>query len=410
MKQLIFSILLSLPILAFSQEEAKFFINFDQEPLDSAFERIETIFDVRFSYDDASVSEKNISLPREERSLDQVLLALETLTGLTFEIIENRYIIVNKSSDEVNIQELERIVLTTYLTKGIQKQKDASYEISPLKLGILPGLTEPDVLESIQLLPGVVSPNETASGFMVRGGKMDQNRLIWDGINMYHKGHLFGMISPFNPNATRKVTFINKGTHARYGERASSVVLMETSTEIQDELNGQIGINGINADAYIEAPIIKDKLGIQASLRKSYTNLFRSYTFDQLTEKVFRSTKIEEDDNGDDDFDFLDYNVKINFKPNENNEILGSIISIDNALDYTVSDDNTLEEFNDILDISNDGYSLTWNKIWNSTLTQQTSAFYSEYNLDYNFITNENDAQVSDFEKRNSLNNITFVF
>jgi hypothetical protein len=51
---------------------------------------------------------------------------------------------------------------------------------------------------------------------------------------MYHKGHLFGMISPFNPNATKKVTFINKGSNPRYGERASSVIAMTTTNKIEN--------------------------------------------------------------------------------------------------------------------------------------------------------------------------------
>ncbi len=66
---------------------------------------------------------------------------------------------------------------------------------------------------------------------------------------MYHKGHLFGMISPFNPNATEHITFINKGSHPRYGERASSVIVMTTNTVIEDQFNAQIGFNGINGDA-----------------------------------------------------------------------------------------------------------------------------------------------------------------
>ena len=95
-------------------------------------------------------------------------------------------------------------------------------------------------------------------GFAVRGGSLDQNRIIWDGINMYHKGHLFGMLSAFNPNSTSEVVFHNKGTHSKFGERASSVI----DISIRKFCSGYrftvgMGINGINADAYIESPLIK---------------------------------------------------------------------------------------------------------------------------------------------------------
>nr|WP_321236881.1 TonB-dependent receptor [uncultured Psychroserpens sp.] len=396
--------MLILPFLAFSQEEAKlYYCAFDNQKLEDAFEIIEDIYDVRFSYSDKAIANKKINLKREKRSLKQLLKVIEAQTSLSFELIANRYIIVNKSTSKVDVQELDKIILNSYLTKGISKRKDGSYQISPTSLGILPGLTEPDVLESIQLLPGVVSPNETASGFLVRGGKMDQNRLIWDGINMYHKGHLFGMISPFNPNATKHVTFINKGSHPRYGERASSVISMTTTTKIENQFKAQIGFNGINGDAYVDIPIIDDKLSVQASIRSSYNAIYQSYTFDRLADKVFESTKIENGNNPNNDFSFLDYNIKLNYNHNANNNFYASVISIDNALDYTVSDTDTNETFNDRLSIENRGYGLGWNKIWNKNLRQYTSAYFSEYDLNYNFITSENDTQTSDFEKRNVI-------
>lgn len=403
MKKLIIICSLILPVLAFSQEEAMFYIAFDNYPLEDAFETIEDVFDVRFSYDDTIVVNKTIHLRKEQRTLSQVLESIAEQTDLTFELISNRYIVVNAFENSFDIQELNKIVLNSYLTKGISKQKDASFLIRPIRLGILPGLTEPDILESIQLLPGVVSPNETASGFLVRGGKMDQNRLLWDGINMYHKGHLFGMISPFNPNVTKHVSFINKGSHPRYGERASSVTSMRTNTAIEDRLKMQLGMNGINVDANIDVPIIKEKLGVQASVRSSYTDIYQSYTFDRLADKVFESTKIKNGDNPNNDFDFLDFNVKLNYRLNPKNYIYASVISIDNELDYTLNRTDVSQSFNDRLSIKNSGYALGWEKSWTTRLKQKTSAYFSDYKLNYHFITVEADAEPSDFEKRNVI-------
>lgn len=395
--------LLILPFLAFSQEEAKFLMEINTLNLDDAFEKIEAIYDVRFSYQDDVIDVFKVTLKKEKRTLNQVLFQLKYQTNLDFEVVGQRYVIVNKSRDQAGIETLDRVILTSYLTKGISKNKNASYQIRPTRLGILPRLTESDVLESIQLLPGVVSPNETASGFLVRGGKMDQNRLLWDGINMYHKGHLFGMISPFNPNATKKVTFINKGTNPRYGERASSVIEMTTTNKIENAFKAQLGINGLNGDAYIEVPIIKDKLAIQASVRSSYTNTYQSVTFDRLADKVFESTKIKNGDNPNNNFNFLDYNIKLNYKPNAKNSLYASVISIDNQLDYTVNDTQSNEAFNDLMSIKNSGYGVGWTTLWSTNLRQQTSAYFSEYKLNYNFITSEGDSQTSDFEKRNVI-------
>ena len=403
MRLIYISALILLPLAASSQEEA-FYVEFKNESIAEAFTKIEHTYDVLFSHNDYDISKKRISLKRQKRTLSEVLEVLKLQTKLNYKIINNRYIVVNRFPEKkIVVNELDIVVVRSYLAKGIRKINSGSYTLSPSELGALPGLVEPDVLESIQLLPGVLSPNETTSGFFVRGGASDQNRFIWDGINIYHKGHLFGMISPFNPNVTSKIKFINKGSHARYGERLSSVIDMSSNSNISQTVKAQLGFNGINGDALIEAPIIKDKLNVQGSLRRSYTDELETFTFNQLADKVFESTKIKNSENENNEFLFVDYNLKLNFKPNKNNSLYASMISIDNQLDYVLNDAENNKTFNDKLVSSNVGYGLGWKVKWNEKTTQNTTAFFSDYKLNYNFITIEGDMQVSDFEKRNTI-------
>ena len=403
-KKNLFYFLFFLPLVAFSQEKATFSVQFEDEPITEALLTLEKTFDVRFSYQDSFLEDKRITLDKADRTLDQVLTEISVLSSINFQKIDERYIIVNETRASLdNIQILDNVIITGYLTKGIYKNKDATFTLNPKKLEILPGLIEADILESIQLLPGVISPNETATGFTVRGGALDQNRIIWDGINMYHKGHLFGMLSAFNPNSTSNVIFHNKGTHSRFGERVSSVIDISSTNKITDRFKAGIGINGINADVYIDTPIIKEKLSIQASLRRSYTELYQSRTFDEIADKVFQNTKIDNIESTNNEFFFIDYNIKLNYKLNDNNSFYASTIYIDNNLDYTVEDKDLNKSFNDILKIKNDGYSFGWNKIWNPKISQKTEAFLSRYSLAYNYIIVEEAEQKSDFEKRNEI-------
>jgi hypothetical protein len=392
-----------LPTIAFSQEEA-FYIELKDVALQDAIKNIEQTYGVLFSYKDDYVKDKRVSLTQKKRTLLEVLNALQKQTTLSYRVIEKRYVVVSLPQEKIEKTEvLDQVLVKSYLTKGIEKNRDGTYKLYPSQLGILPGLTEPDVLESIQLLPGVLSPNETASGFFVRGGYADQNRLIWDGINIYHKGHLFGMISPLNPNVASEIKFINKGTHAKYGERVSSVIDINSKHIITNRFNAEIGVNGVNADAILDIPIIKDKLSVQASLRKSYTDIYETHTFSQLADKVFESTKINQNEDGDNNFSFIDYNIKLNYKLNSNHSFYTSIINIDNELDYISIDSEANRDFNDLLKIRNTGYGIGWTSKWNNKLTQQTQAYFSDYELNYNYITFENEEQVSDFEKRNTI-------
>jgi hypothetical protein len=56
--------------------------------------------------------------------------------------------------------EILHVLITKYLTTGLQKYIDGSTVLNTKKFGILPGLIEPDILQSIQVLPGIESTNE----------------------------------------------------------------------------------------------------------------------------------------------------------------------------------------------------------------------------------------------------------
>ena len=92
------------------------------------------------------------------------------------------------------LQELTEVVAQQYLTTGISKKKDGTIEIKPKKFGILPGLIEPDVLQTLQQIPGIYSADETITNLNVRGGTHDQNLFLWNGIRMFQTGHFFGLM------------------------------------------------------------------------------------------------------------------------------------------------------------------------------------------------------------------------
>src|SRR5690606_38083480 len=86
-------------------------------------------------------------------------------------------------------EELDEVIVYKFLTSGIIKEKDASISLNTSEFGILPGLIEPDVLQTVQALPGIKSIDETVSDINVRGGTNDQNLILWNGIKMYQSGH-----------------------------------------------------------------------------------------------------------------------------------------------------------------------------------------------------------------------------
>ena len=283
-------------------------------------------------------------------------------------------------------EELNQVLINVYLTPGLQKYLDGSTVLNTKKFGILPGLTEPDILQSIQALPGIESTNESIANINVRGGTNDQNLVIWDNINMYHSGHFFGLISAYNPNLTNKVIVTKNGTSAEYSDGVSSTINMQTKDDIATIFSGGGGINLISADAFLEIPITK-KLELHISGRRSITDLFKSPTYTKYFERSFQDTEINADsdqNNTSSDFYFYDYTAKLLFDLNEKHQFRANIIGINNALDYSerhITNSNETESKTSTLSQKNIGYGGNWKAQWSPKLSTNLITYFSRYNI-----------------------------
>ncbi|MEN8799987.1 MAG: TonB-dependent receptor plug domain-containing protein, partial [Flavobacteriaceae bacterium] len=292
----------------------------------------------------------------------------------------------------ISYQELEEVVIYKFLTTGISKQTDGSIQINSSEFGILPGLIEPDVLQTVQALPGIKSIDETVSDINIRGGTNDQNLILWDGIKMYQSGHFFGLISAFNPYLTDKVSIIKNGTSAQYGDGVSGVILMETKDEIDPRFNGGAGFNLISMDIYGQIPI-SDRLAVQVSGRRSTTDFFYTPTYRVFSDRAFQdtqikltntnSTRIREDEN----FYFYDYTAKLLYDHNDDHRFRLSFININNRLDYTELNQDNSQINESSLDQANLSFGGKWDARWMDNFSTSVNAYYTRYNLDSRNIT-----------------------
>ena len=286
---------------------------------------------------------------------------------------------------------LKEVLIENSLTDGFTQKADGSVIISPKKLGILPGLTEPDVLQSIQLLPGISSPNETASGLYIRGGTPDQNLILFDGIKMYNSAHFFGMISAFNPYITQKVSVFKNGASAKYGNHISGVIDIKTEDNINDKTSGGFGTNLTHTDAYIKIPFSK-KTGVSISARKSFTGVIKTTTFNKLSTKVFQNSIITRNNeananffNSSNEFGFSDINAKIVADLSKEDKLTINYLFIKNELNYQFNSINKSYNTSDLLKTKNSGFRIDWKHKWNNNTSINTSIYNSNYNYDYSY-------------------------
>jgi hypothetical protein len=363
------------------------------QPLSDLLQQLETQYNINFSFADDTIKGITSSVNlNKNMSLEEILDILEKETLLNFELLDNRFVIIKaqkKDKSAFKIQNLEEIVITNYLTSGITKMNDGSITIKPQTLGILPGLIEPDVLQTIQAIPGVLSADETVSNINVRGGTHDQNLLLWDGIKMYQSGHFFGLISAFNPYTTEQVNVYRNGTRAKYGDGVSSIIDMQLPNEIDNEFKAGIGFNLINADGYAKIPLSK-KTELQLSARRSITDLISTITFEQYSKRIFQDSDFVKSKNsnnsisGNENFYFYDVTLKFLYDISDKDKLRINFLNVDNNLDY--DEESTINQRNEVLNSKlsqrNTAIGLTYIRDWNDKLSTTAHVYVSNYDLD----------------------------
>ena len=330
----------------------------------------------------------------------------------------SKRILVGKSDAENCIQivldpeitQLEEIKANAILASGISKNTDGSFEIKPKKFGILPGLIEPDALQTMQQIPGVNSLDESVSSINVRGGTHDQNLFLWNGIRMFQTGHFFGLISVFNPNLAHTISIYKNGSSAFYGESVSSVVAISSTAENTEKNAFSAGINMINADVYAKYNVSK-KSYIEISARKSITDFVETPTYREYFNKVFQNTTITDfsksqniDYQSDKKFGFYDATLKYAQKIGSKDQIILDLITIKDNLEVfqsaTIYDMNRSED--NVLRQQNYGGNLSWKRNLNSFNTTKINVYNSSYELLANQKTTFGDQVVI---QENTVNN-----
>ncbi len=126
---------------------------------------------------------------------------------------------------------------------------------------------EPDLLKSLQKVPGVQSGMEGFSGIYVRGGGNEENLMLLDGIPIYNPSHVLGIFSCFTPEAIKQFTLYKGFFPARYGGRASSVIDVRTKDGNAKEFGGSVNVGLLDARICLEGPLFKDRTSFGFSLR-----------------------------------------------------------------------------------------------------------------------------------------------
>lgn len=382
--------------LTYSQEQQ------EKKPLAHILLDLEKRYNIKFSFETKTVENISIAPLYPELSLEQAIDQLKLITNLDFKILSNRFIAITpKSVTEITnpIQQLEEVVVINYLTKGISKTNNGTIEVDTKAFNILPGLIEPDVLQIVQNLPGIISVDERISNINVRGGTNDQNLILYEGIRMYQSGHFFGLISAFNPYLSEEINISKNGTSAKYGNGVSSTISIKNTDNLDKEFNAGIGGNLLSVDGFAKIPT-SNKTELQLSARRSFTDIIASTTYDAYFDRIFRDSELNISNNIntllslDERFLFYDFNAKFLYDIDKTSKLRINALNMYNNLGYNqvfTTNENNFQNTRSSINQISYGASVNYTKLLDNGINTSVEAYYSNYDLDAknNDITND---------------------
>jgi len=369
----------------------------EEQPLTSILVELEKRYDVKFSFETKTIEDITINRLYPELSLEQALTLLRQITPLNFEVLSDRFIAITQNLNKT-IQRLEEVVVTNYLTKGISKTNSGTIKVDTKAFNILPGLIEPDVLQIVQNLPGIISVDERISNINVRGGTNDQNLILYEGIRMYQSGHFFGLISAFNPYLSEKITISKNGTSALFGNGVSSTIAIKNSDNLSKKFNSGFGGNLLSVDGFAKIPTSK-KTELQLSARRSFTDIVASTTYDSYFDRIFRDSELNTSNNIntllslDERFLFYDFNAKFLYDIDKSSKLRVNVLNIYNSLNYNqvfTTSENNFQETHSAINQVTYGASAIYSKTWKNKIKTSVQTYFSNYDLEAenNDITN----------------------
>lgn len=203
--------------------------------------------------------------------------------------------------DSIATQQLNEVVVTgnspfhriDNVQLGAEKLELRVLEKAPVLFG------EVDIIKSITLLPGVRQESEGSGGYMVRGGTASQNLVLLDGATLYNPSHVMGIFSTFNEDALGGATLYKGLMPSCFGGATSSALDISLAPGNMERWHagGTIGLLAAKINA--NGPIVKDRLSLAVSARRSYADLFLKMV------PKYRSTVMH----------FYDVNAKLRYRP-----------------------------------------------------------------------------------------------
>jgi hypothetical protein len=261
--------------------------------------------------------------------------------------------------------QLNSIVITrSKPDDNINKNPSGRTDVSMEMVKTMPSINgNGDIINTIQMMPGVMAGLDGRPGYFIRGGNTDQNLVQLDEATLYNPNHLLGLVGIFNSSAIKSAYLLKAGFPASFGDHLSSVLDVTMKDGNNGQFEGDLQIGTITSGFTLSGPIVANEASFFVSARRSTIDLF------------LKPLKIS---NYYSNYNFYDINAKFNIRMSQKDHIYlsfyqgrdNSSYSKDSAYKYAINYE---------VNYGNQAVALRWNHLFSQKIFSNTSVIFNHY-------------------------------
>ena len=153
---------------------------------------------------------------------------------------------------------------------------DLNTKIKPTQLLKIPTVGgTPDLVQYLQVIPGVVFSGDQGGQLYIRGGSPIMNKVLLDGMTIYNPFHSIGLFSIFDADLIKSADVFSPGFGSEYGGRVSAIIDVKTKDGNKNRMAGNFSVSPFLGKISLEGPLKKFRPGSGSSsfifsLKNSY--------------------------------------------------------------------------------------------------------------------------------------------
>ena len=186
-----------------------------------------------------------------------------SVQSIGFESKSKEFLIYSDGALDITLEEeairLDEIAVIAGVDKNVTSTMVGLTRLGVEDIKTVPKLFgENDVVLVALALPGVQSVGEGASGINVRGGKTDQNLVLFNNATIYNPFHFFGFFSAFNADITGQTDLFKGSIPVSYGGRLSAILDVKRKKGDTSKFAGKIGISPVTSSMGLNIPVFEN--------------------------------------------------------------------------------------------------------------------------------------------------------